>query len=142
MKQNIVAAFYLNFARSKLLFIVFKISVYVDSSNLSLGGFNGTQRDHSSTFGQNCCFDTYYNKKITNKYDYPKYFDIITQGDIVQQQYLTLPYPPVQQNDILNEQMYYSGNKPTKPFDLSSYTFTLENVNHFLFRCCKEFRYD
>ena len=140
MKQNAVAAFHLHFAINKLLFMAFKISVYADSNHLSLKGFNDRQRNHNSTFGQHCCFSMYYNNKITDKYDYPQYSDITPQDDIVQQQYLTLPYPPVHQSDILNEQIYYSGSEPTKPLNIYD-AFTLENVNHFLFKGSNDFRY-
>ena len=141
MKQNIVAAFYWHFAINELLFIALEIRAFADSNNLSPRFFNGPQITHNLTFSQQCCFDTYHNDKTTNEYDSTKYLDIMSQDDVVQQQYLNLPYPPVRESDILNEQMYYSGSTPSKPLRLY-YALSLENINHFLFRGSSDFRYD
>ena len=70
----------------------------------------------------------------------PAYLDSIIQDDIVQNQYSSLPYPAVSLNDIQIEQTYYYGNKQNTPWKIY-YAFTLENINHFLYRGSNTFRW-
>ena len=72
-----------------------------------------------------------------------RYYDFLTQDDIVRKQYSLLPFPPVSKHDLAIESMYYSkrniGNNLVKPFTAVT-AFTLESLNHFLFAGRNNFR--
>ena len=72
-----------------------------------------------------------------------RYYDFLTQDDIVRKQYSLLPFPPVSKHDLAIENMYYSqrkiGNNLVKPFSVVT-AFTLESLNHFLFAGRNNFR--
>ena len=72
-----------------------------------------------------------------------RYYDFLTQDDIVRKQYSLLPFPPVSKHDLAIENMYYSkrkiGNNLVKPFTAVT-AFTLESLNHFLFAGRNNFR--
>ena len=54
-------------------------------------------------------------------------------NDIVQRQYLMLPYPPFTERDLRNEEEYYQLPNNDSPL-LFSYLIQLEYINHYLFR--------
>ena len=59
-------------------------------------------------------------------------------NDIVQRQYLMLPYPPFTERDLRNEEEYYQLPNNESPF-LFSYLIQLEYINHYLFRGKNDF---
>ena len=59
-------------------------------------------------------------------------------NDIVQRQYLMLPYPPFTEKDLRNEEEYYQLPNNDSPF-LFSYLIQLEYINHYLFRGQNDF---
>ena len=123
-----------------LLSFAFKIRVLAKLNCISHRVSNDINRNQNSKFSQHSCTYIHHKNEIISKYDSPGYLDIISQNDIVQQQYLSLPYPAVRQSDILNEQMHYSSSKRNTPFDIFD-AITLENINHFLYRGSRNFRY-
>ena len=54
-------------------------------------------------------------------------------NDIVQRQYLMLPYPPFTKRDLKNEEKYYQSSKDVSPL-LFSFLIQLEYINHYLFQ--------
>ena len=69
-----------------------------------------------------------------------QHLDTISQEDIVQNQYISLPYPSVSQDDIGAMKQYYNGNQRHLPLAIYS-SLTLENINHYLFRGENNFMY-
>ena len=57
----------------------------------------------------------------------------VEMKDIVQRQYLALPYPPFTEAQISEEARYYQNPENTTP-SLFSYLIQLEYINHYLFR--------
>ena len=65
--------------------------------------------------------------------------DTIPQNDLVTRQYEALPYPPVTNADIAEEEEFYRNNQQSNPM-ITSHHLTLENLNHFLFGGNENFR--
>ena len=59
-------------------------------------------------------------------------------NDIVQKQYLMLPYPPFTKKDLENEEKYYQSSNRVSPY-LFSYLIQLEYINHYLFEGKNDF---
>ena len=59
-------------------------------------------------------------------------------NDIVQRQYLMLPYPPFTKQDLENEKKYYQSSEDVPPL-LFSYLIQLEYINHYLFQGKNDF---
>ena len=59
-------------------------------------------------------------------------------NDIVQRQYLMLPYPPFTRKDLANEERYYQSSNRISPY-LFSYLIQLEYINHYLFQGQNDF---
>ena len=80
--------------------------------------------------------------------DYVEGYDTLSESDIVRIQYSKLPYPPVTDQSLAKEKMYYDDNiNPIKAYGAMqnkpyfvSYGTTLEAVNHFLFKGKNNFR--
>ena len=74
--------------------------------------------------------------------DYVEGYDTLSESDVVRIQYSKLPYPPVTEQSLAKEKMYYDDNiNPIKAYGAMrnkpyfvSYGTTLEAVNHFLFK--------
>ena len=64
--------------------------------------------------------------------------DTIGQDDLVQSQYALLPYPPVREDDLFDEQLYYDGDSGNIPYTIHS-SMALESINHFLFNGSNDF---
>ena len=64
--------------------------------------------------------------------------DTITSNDLVIKQYENLPYPEVNENELLNEKMYYK-NEHEKPLQIYPSTL-LEQMNHYLYQGKENFR--
>ena len=83
------------------------------------------------------------NKTSDHKSESPKQYDTLTQSDLVRNQYMTLPYPSVSQEDLHKEKIYYDTiYKPglrKKPWSVSS-CITFEALNHFLYKGRNTFR--
>ena len=59
-------------------------------------------------------------------------------NDIVQRQYLMLPYPPFTKQDLENEENYYQSSGDVPPL-LFSFLIQLEYINHYLFKGKNDF---
>ena len=59
-------------------------------------------------------------------------------NDIVQRQYLMLPYPPFTKQDLENEENYYQSSEDV-PSLLFSFLIQLEYINHYLFQGKNDF---
>ena len=86
-----------------------------------------------------CHSKTTNNRKDT---DSVEGYDTQSESDVVRIQYSKLPYPPVTDQSLAKEKMYYDDNinpiraygaMRNKPYFVS-YGTTLEAVNHFLFK--------
>ena len=73
----------------------------------------------------------------------PEPYDTLTQSDIVQKQYMTLPYPAVSQGELKNQKTYYDKIYHTGirkiPYSVS-YGVSFEALNHFLYKGRNTFR--
>ena len=65
-------------------------------------------------------------------------YDVISDDDKVQNQYKMLPFPPVPEKRLLQEEQHYKTNSSS----MFSYTFqlTLESLNHYLYQGKNHFR--
>ena len=72
-----------------------------------------------------------------NKNDYEKY-DGMSEDDIVRSQYKLLPFPPVTEEKLKQEEKFYIENR-FKMYH-NSYVLDLESLNHFLYRGQNDFR--
>ena len=138
--QKVLFHLYVYLIIHDLLSSAFKIRVLANLNGMSHSVSNDINRNQNSKFSQHSCTYIHHKNEIISKYDSPGYLDTISQNDIVQQQYLSLPYPAVSQGDILNEQMHYSSSKRNTPFDVFD-AITLETINHFLYKGSSNFRY-
>ena len=57
----------------------------------------------------------------------------LEMNDIVQKQYLMLPYPQFTQNDLSDESKYYQSLERSTP-SLFAHLIQLEYINHYLFQ--------
>jgi hypothetical protein len=57
----------------------------------------------------------------------------LERNDIVQKQYLMLPYPPFTQKDLSDELKYYQSLERSTP-SLFAHLIQLEYINHYLFQ--------
>ena len=57
----------------------------------------------------------------------------LEMNDIVQKQYMMLPYPPFTETDLSEEEKYYKSSRRNTP-NLFSYLIQLEYINHYLFQ--------
>ena len=64
--------------------------------------------------------------------------DTIGQDDVVQSQYALLPYPPVREDDLFDEQIYYDGYAGNIPYTIHS-SIALVSINHFLYNGGNDF---
>ena len=69
--------------------------------------------------------------------EYEKYDDI-SEDDIVRSQYKLLPYPPVAEEQLLEEKDFYK-RTISKTFE-SYYQLNLESLNHYLYNGRNEFK--
>ena len=67
--------------------------------------------------------------------------DTITYNDIVSSQYRLLPYPPVPDNTLLKEYIFYKNHELKDPIEVFP-TGTLETINHHFFQGNQNFRYN
>jgi len=64
--------------------------------------------------------------------------DATTSRDLVTMQYESLPYPPVPEKDLLEEENWYKNGKETPMLIVESHT--LEKTNHYLHQGKQNFR--
>ena len=72
-----------------------------------------------------------------NKNDYEKY-DGMSEDDIVRGQYKLLPYPPVPEQELKQEEKFYSENSFKMYHNI--HVLDLESLNHYLYRGQNDFR--
>ena len=96
-------------------------------------------------------YQNQYSSKTTNfrkDTGYVEGYDTLSESDVVRIQYSKLPYPPVTDQSLAKEKMYYDDNiNPIKAYGAMrnkpyfvSYGTTLEAINHFLFKGKNNFR--
>ena len=66
--------------------------------------------------------------------------DTLTQDDIVRNQYSSLPYPAVSKRELAVESQYYKNKQNTTPYNMI-FAFTLESLNHYLYKGQNKFRW-
>ena len=91
---------------------------------------------------QTCSYINVQNDAFSIRYDsdlFSGHQDTITQDDNVRKQYLSLPYPAVPKYDLVKEKMYYEQRTNNEPFS-TTFAYTLEGLNHFLFEGKNQFR--
>ena len=66
--------------------------------------------------------------------------DTLTQDDIVRNQYSSLPYPAVSKRELAAELQYYKNTQNITPYNMI-FAFTLESLNHYLYKGEKNFRW-
>ena len=69
--------------------------------------------------------------------EFPSY-DVISDDDVVRNQYKALPYPSVSEEELLREEAYYK-RKTSDPY-VMYYSWNLENLNHYLFEGKNDFK--
>jgi hypothetical protein len=83
------------------------------------------------------------NETSNHNLESPEHYETLTQSDIVQKQYMTLPYPAVSQKELKDEKIYYDRIYKTRirkePYWLS-YGISFEALNHFLYKGRNTFR--
>ena len=67
-----------------------------------------------------------------------RFEEVLPENDPVTRQYETLPYPPVSDKDLKEEELYYRKYKDS--IRLSHSSNSLENINHYLHRGNENFR--
>ena len=77
--------------------------------------------------------------KPKNQSDETTIYDTLTQDDKVRNQYLSLPYPSVSKRELTAEWQYYKNRQNTTPYN-EFYAFTLESLNHYLYKGENNFR--
>ena len=70
-----------------------------------------------------------------NIHEFEKY-DILSDDDIVRDQYNAMPYPPVTDEELLRDQNHYAEHESI--FELS-YSSALEALNHYLYQGNRNF---
>ena len=65
-------------------------------------------------------------------------YDVISDDDVVRNQYKSLPYPYVSEEELLREEAYYQ-RKTSDPYVIM-YSWNLENLNHYLFDGKNDFK--
>ena len=66
--------------------------------------------------------------------------DTLTQDDIVRNQYSALPYPAVSKRELAVEWQYYKNKQNITPYYMI-FAFTLESLNHYLYKGQNKFRW-
>ena len=74
------------------------------------------------------------------KSDETRLSDTLTQDDIVRNQYSSLPYPAVSKRELAAESQYYKNKQNTTPYNMI-FAFTLESLNHYLYKGQNKFRW-
>ena len=99
------------------------------------------EQDWNRPFKMNsklCTFAfTLINKKQS---DETRSSDTLTQDDIVRNQYSSLPYPAVSKRELAVESQYYKNKQKTTPYNMI-FAFTLESLNHYLYKGQNKFRW-
>ena len=99
------------------------------------------EQDWNRPFKMNsklCTFAfTLINKKQS---DETRLSDTLTQDDIVRNQYSSLPYPAVSKRELAVESQYYKNKQNTTPYNMI-FAFTLESLNHYLYKGQNKFRW-
>ena len=72
--------------------------------------------------------------------DKTRFSDTLTQDDIVRNQYSFLPYPAVSKRELEAEWQYYRNKQNTTPYNII-FAFTLESLNHYLYKGQNTFRW-
>ena len=89
------------------------------------------------------CTRLYVHTNATDDHDlqYQENHDTLTQNDIVQTQYMRLPYPAVSHRKLEHEKKYYElgDQMPKIPYRIT-YGMTFEALNHFLYNGRNNFR--
>ena len=91
------------------------------------------------------CTNMYVCNNDTTKHDFDTslHYDTLIQSDIVRNQYMTLPYPAVSEEELMNEKVYYDKIYNTAirkvPYTIT-YGTTFEALNHYLYRGRNTFR--
>ena len=75
-----------------------------------------------------------------NQSDETRLSDTLTQYDIVRNQYSSLPYPAVSKRELAVESQYYKNKQNTIPYKMI-FAFTLESLNHYLYKGQNQFRW-
>ena len=75
-----------------------------------------------------------------NQSDETRLSDTLTQYDIVRNQYSSLPYPAVSKRGLAVESQYYKNKQNTIPYKMI-FAFTLESLNHYLYKGQNQFRW-
>ena len=74
-----------------------------------------------------------------NQLDEIRVSDTLSQDDNVRNQYSYLPYPPVSRRELAAEWQYYKNRPNATPYN-EFYAFTLEGLNHYLYKGENDFR--
>ena len=91
------------------------------------------------------CTELYIHNNETYEHDLdtPLHYDTLSQNDIVRNQYLTLPYPAVSEEELRNEKIYYDTIYKTGirklPY-IVNYGISFEALNHYLYKGRNTFR--
>ena len=122
-------------------FIAFK-HLKMDCNHIKAGQCVSTTASKAEgSFKINQCTEIYRQQEdYINTYYLLGYLDTITKEDLVQNQYLSFPYPAVTQEDIQIEKDYYNRKEQVAPFGITR-EITLESINHFLYKGSNTFRY-
>ena len=78
-------------------------------------------------------------KKADEEY-FSRVSDTLSQDDIVRNQYSSLPYPAVSKRELAVESQYYKNKQKTTPYNMI-FAFTLESLNHYLYKGQNQFRW-
>ena len=83
-------------------------------------------------------FAKLYKDRISSQ-EFQKNGDTLTHDDVVRQQYTSLPYPEISQDEIINTYNHYNGEFKHIPY-MRPVAQNLESLNHFLYEGRNNFR--
>ena len=80
------------------------------------------------------------NEDELSRQEFQRNGDTITQDDVVREQYTSLPYPEISQDEIIQTYNHYNGEFKHIPY-MRPVAENLESLNHFLYEGRNNFRY-
>ena len=139
--------YYLTFSAQSILLQVrsqdMKLSIVADSYLTTIKALqikNECIDKSGSNFTLCSSYTESFRRPIYDAHEHRAHHDTISNTDVVRRQYLSLPYPPVNEDTLEYERVHYMGYYSKQyPFNMY-YSLTLENINHFLFEGKTDFR--
>ena len=119
----------------------YKVSFTDLGNNCNFTCILSPDKNENRTYGKSMYLWYINNERYDINLNSPENYDTLTADDVVQQQYMTLPYPAVSREELENEKHYYErkNNVQKTPHNFIE-SLSFEALNYFLYNGRNSFR--